>query len=78
MTRPSRPGRYRRSGRSAFLPEIDLLRAGHGRDGRPSCPLEPEALCAAAMEQTGLGDFGDGASVLASTCCARRYEPRRT
>ncbi len=27
----------------------------------PSCPLEPEALAAAAVEQTGLADFGDGA-----------------
>jgi hypothetical protein len=27
----------------------------------PACPLEPDALCAAAAEDTGVGDFGDGA-----------------
>ena len=27
----------------------------------PWCPLEPDALCAAASEQTGLDDFGDDA-----------------
>jgi hypothetical protein len=43
-----------------FSPQIELLRAGLV-DMAPACPLEPDALCAAAVEQTGLEDFGDGA-----------------
>ncbi len=43
-----------------FPPEIELLRAGLV-DMAPSCPIEPDALCAAATEQTGLVDFGDNA-----------------
>lgn len=41
-----------------FSPDIELLRASLV-DVAPACPLEPEALCAAAAEQTGLDDFGD-------------------
>jgi hypothetical protein len=43
-----------------FSPEIELLRASLA-DVAPDCPLEPEALCSAAAEQTGLADFGDDA-----------------
>jgi hypothetical protein len=43
-----------------FSPEIEALRASLD-DVAPLCPVEPEALCAAAVEQTGLSDFGDGA-----------------
>jgi hypothetical protein len=42
-----------------FPPEIEELRAGLEAMA-PSCPLEPDALCEAAAEQTGLDDFGDG------------------
>jgi hypothetical protein len=42
----------------------------------PSCPLEPEALCQAASEQTGLDDFGDPSALerLAVLCTALRDE----
>jgi len=43
-----------------FTPEIELLRVAMA-DMAPSCPVEPDALCHAATEQTGLRDFGDGA-----------------
>jgi Sulfotransferase family len=43
-----------------FSPEIDQLRAGLV-EMAPSCPIEPDALCAAAVEQTGLSDFGAAA-----------------
>ena len=58
-----------------FSPEIELLRAGL-IDVAPSCPLEPEALAAAAVEQTGLDDFGDRTfrSRLDILCAALRSE----
>ncbi len=40
-----------------FTPEIEALRAGLV-DVAPLCPLDPAALCAAAVDQTGLDDFG--------------------
>jgi hypothetical protein len=42
----------------------------------PACPLEPEPLCQAASEQTGLGDFGDPAALerLSVLCAALRDE----
>ncbi len=44
-----------------FSPEIDQLRASLV-DMAAGCPLEPAALCRAAIEQAGAGDdFGDGA-----------------
>jgi hypothetical protein len=43
-----------------FSPEIDELRAGMTAIA-PQCPLEPDALCRAAVEQAGSDDFGDGA-----------------
>ena len=43
-----------------FSPEIDQLRATLA-DVAPGCPLEPDALCAAAVEQAGADDFGDDA-----------------
>jgi hypothetical protein len=43
-----------------FSPEIEQLRAGLV-DIAPGCPLEPDALCQAAVDQAGSGDFGDGA-----------------
>jgi len=41
-----------------FSPEIEQLRATLA-DVAPGCPLEPDPLCAAAVEQAGTGDFGD-------------------
>jgi Sulfotransferase family len=41
-----------------FSPEIEQLRASLA-DVAPACPLEPDALCAAAVEQAGTADFGD-------------------
>jgi hypothetical protein len=41
-----------------FSPEIEQLRATLV-DVAPLCPLEPDALCAAAVEQAGVADFGD-------------------
>jgi hypothetical protein len=42
-----------------FTPEIVQLRETLV-DVAPSCPLQPDALCTAAAEETGLGDFGNG------------------
>jgi hypothetical protein len=41
-----------------FSPEIDELRAGMAAMAS-ECPLEPDALCRAAVEQAGLDDFGN-------------------
>jgi hypothetical protein len=43
-----------------FSPEIDQLRAAMA-DLAPECPLDPGALCRAAVEQVGRDDFGDDA-----------------
>jgi hypothetical protein len=43
-----------------FTPEMVQLRESLV-EVAPACPLEPDALCAAAAEDTGVGDFGDGA-----------------
>lgn len=43
-----------------FSPEIEQLRASLA-DVAPDCRLEPDAVCSAAAEQTGLGHFGDEA-----------------
>jgi hypothetical protein len=43
-----------------FTPEIAQLRETLV-EVAPACPLEPDALCAAAGVETGVGDFGDGA-----------------
>jgi hypothetical protein len=43
-----------------FSPEIEQLRVSLA-DVAPDCRLEPEAVCSAAAEQTGLDHFGDGA-----------------
>jgi hypothetical protein len=43
-----------------FTPEIAQLRETLV-EMAPECPLEPDALCAAATRETGLGDFGEGA-----------------
>jgi len=42
-----------------FSPAAEQLRAAMS-DLAPQCPLEPEALLAAASSETGLVDFGDG------------------
>jgi hypothetical protein len=42
-----------------FTPEFAQLRETLV-DVAPACPLEPDALCTAAAEETGLGDFGNG------------------
>jgi hypothetical protein len=58
-----------------FSPAIETLRAGLV-ELAPLCPLEPDALCAAAMEQTGLDDFGSGSfrPRLEVLCRALRHE----
>ncbi len=58
-----------------FSPEIDQLREAMA-DIAPGCPLEPEALCAAAAEQAGTDDFGDAGfrSRLEILCGALREE----
>jgi hypothetical protein len=43
-----------------FSPEIDQLRTSLVEIA-PGCPLEPDALCQAAVDQAGTDDFGDGA-----------------
>jgi hypothetical protein len=43
-----------------FSPEIEQLRASLV-DVAPACPLESDALCAAAIVQAGADDFGDDA-----------------
>jgi hypothetical protein len=58
-----------------FTPDIDQLRASLA-EVAPGCPLEPDALMAAAAAETGLGDFGDGAFRvrLDVLCHALRHE----
>ncbi|MDR3648025.1 MAG: sulfotransferase [Acidimicrobiales bacterium] len=58
-----------------FSPAIDQLRAGLV-DMAPMCPIEPDALYHAAIEQTGLSDFGDTAyrRRLDVLCGALRHE----
>ena len=43
-----------------FTPEIAALRESLV-EVAPACPLEPDALCAAAAAETGMRDFGGGA-----------------
>ena len=43
-----------------FSPEIEQLRASLV-EVAPACPLEPDALCHAAIDQAGVDDFGDAA-----------------
>jgi hypothetical protein len=58
-----------------FTPEIDQLRAAM-EDMAPSCPLQPEAICTAATDQTGLTEFGDPRfrGRLETLCAALRHE----
>jgi hypothetical protein len=58
-----------------FTPDIDELRASLA-EVAPACPLEPDALCAAAVEQAGVSDFGDDAFAvrLDVLCAALREE----
>ena len=41
-----------------FDPATEQLRAAMTAMA-PECPIEPDALCATASQQVGLGDFGD-------------------
>jgi Sulfotransferase family len=58
-----------------FTPEIVALRAAMA-EMAPSCPLETDAIVAAARDQTGLHRYGDGAFVerLEILCAALRTE----
>jgi len=58
-----------------FSPEIDQLRAAMD-EMAPACPLDAEAICEAARQQTGLVDWGDTAyrGRLEILCAALRDE----
>jgi hypothetical protein len=58
-----------------FSPEIEQLR-GAMDEMAPACPLEPDAICTAAREQTGLDAMGDDAFFgrLDLLCAALRTE----
>jgi hypothetical protein len=58
-----------------FPAEIEQILAAMD-EMAPACPLEPEAICVAATEQTGLTDFGDAAFLdrLEILCRALRTE----
>ncbi len=58
-----------------FSPEIEQLRDSLD-EVAPACPLESDALCSAAVEATGVDDFGDGSfrPRLDALCGALRRE----